>query len=47
MTNAITTISREERLKRFVRLSEWPLALLALAIIPSLLLDDHARTWFS
>jgi voltage-gated potassium channel len=43
MTNAIATTSREERLKRFVRLSEWPLALLALAIIPSLLLDDHTR----
>jgi voltage-gated potassium channel len=36
-------IRREERLQRFVRASEWPLALLALAIIPSLLLDDHAR----
>ena len=34
---------RAKRLQRFVRLSEWPLALLALAIIPSLLLDDHAR----
>src|SRR5437868_1938982 len=29
-----------ERLLRFVRFSEWPLAILALAIVPSLLLDD-------
>jgi voltage-gated potassium channel len=35
--------AHEARLQRFVRLSEWPLALLALAIIPSLLLDDHAQ----
>jgi voltage-gated potassium channel len=35
-------LEREERLKRFVRASEWPLALLALAIIPSLLLDEYA-----
>src|SRR5258706_1041279 len=34
--------TREERLRRFVRWSEWPLALLALAIIPSLLLDDYS-----
>jgi voltage-gated potassium channel len=32
---------REERLRRFVRWSEWPLALLALAIIPSMLLDEY------
>lgn len=43
MTNAIAQASKEERLQRFIRISEWPLALLALAIIPSLLLDDHAR----
>jgi voltage-gated potassium channel len=35
--------TREARLQAFVRLTEWPLALLALAIIPSLLLDDHSR----
>jgi voltage-gated potassium channel len=38
-----TTVGRDERLQRFARLTEWPLALLALAIIPSLLLDDHTR----
>lgn len=43
MTTTIAPDSRDQRLQRFVRLSEWPLALLALAIIPSLLLDDHAR----
>src|SRR5436190_8082980 len=32
---------REERVRRFVRWSEWPLALLALAIIPSMLLDEY------
>ena len=32
---------REERLRQFVRWSEWPLALLALAIIPSMLLDEY------
>lgn len=37
------TVLREARLQRFSRLAEWPLALLALAIIPSLLLDDHSR----
>jgi voltage-gated potassium channel len=37
------TADHDEQLQRFVRLSEWPLALLALAIIPSLLLDDHSR----
>jgi voltage-gated potassium channel len=36
--------ARAERLQRFVRWSEWPLAILALAIIPSLLLDDHSRS---
>jgi len=35
--------SRDERLQRFARATEWPLAILALAIIPSLLLDDHAN----
>ena len=34
-------LTREARLRRFVHWSEWPLALLALAIIPALLLDDH------
>ena len=32
-----------ERLQRFVRLSEWPLAILALAVIPALLLDEPSR----
>jgi hypothetical protein len=36
-------LAREKRLQRFVRASEWPLALLALAIIPSLLLDEYAH----
>jgi voltage-gated potassium channel len=35
--------ARAQRLERFVHLSEWPLALLALAIVPALLLDDHAN----
>jgi voltage-gated potassium channel len=35
-----TAITREERLERFVRWSEWPLAILALALIPSILLDE-------
>jgi voltage-gated potassium channel len=39
-------MSREERLRRFVQLSEWPLALMALALIPPLLLDDsHVGRW--
>jgi hypothetical protein len=33
-----------ERLQRFARWSEWPLAILALLIIPSLLLDDPSRS---
>jgi voltage-gated potassium channel len=33
-----------ERLRRFARWSEWPLAILALLIIPSLLLDDPSRS---
>lgn len=33
-------ITREEHLDRFVKWSEWPLALLALALIPSILLDE-------
>lgn len=37
------TLSREARLQGFVRVTEWPLALLALAIIPSMLLDNHAQ----
>jgi voltage-gated potassium channel len=40
----MTTDARAKRLERFVHLSEWPLALLALAIIPSLLLDDHTTS---
>lgn len=35
--------SDSERLQRFVRLSEWPLAILALAVIPALLLDEPSR----
>jgi voltage-gated potassium channel len=35
---------RTQRLRRFIQLSEWPLALLALAIIPSLLLDEHTHS---
>jgi len=35
--------ARIERFQRFARLSEWPLAILALLIIPSILLDDHTR----
>jgi voltage-gated potassium channel len=34
-------LAKEEGLRRFARASEWPLALLALAIIPSLLLEDR------
>jgi voltage-gated potassium channel len=37
----MTADARTHRLERFVHLSEWPLALLAPTIIPSLLLDDH------
>jgi voltage-gated potassium channel len=40
------TLVREQRLQRFVRVSEWPLALLALAIIPSILLDDFSNEAF-
>lgn len=40
------SIGREERLHRFVHASEWPLAILALAIIPSILLDDLSHEGF-
>jgi voltage-gated potassium channel len=33
-----------EKLQRFARWSEWPLAILALLILPSLLLDDPSRS---
>ncbi len=33
-----------ERFKRFAKATEWPLAGLALLIVPSIILDDYART---
>jgi hypothetical protein len=33
---------RERRLEHVLRVLEWPLALLALAVIPALLLEDNA-----
>ena len=41
MPEPMASTTKERRLQRFVLLSEWPLAILALSIIPSLLLDDH------
>ena len=39
----MTHLANSERFQRFARATEWPLGILALLIIPSILLDNHAE----